>query len=313
MLRKYLLVPAGIVLTLFLFSVAYAINTVDEGYQSLPAGTAMLIDAHGECRQLTNSGNMTYFVPTRSSPEWASFRDAVPGLPDLSFVDCCVAYDWTTYNTYCSASCAGVECGRIYGVWTYNQRRGFQDCTTEERTVTGAACSVPCGNCPYGYYCNNGICEMNPCSCFVAGTLVHMADGNLKSIEEIMVGEVVLGANGDVNTVVRLERPMIGNRGTWMINGEVEFTGDHPFLTSEGWKVVDIEQFTQQKEDHIRYQNINPEILQVGDVLVTMNGERVIESLEKFESRPKLELVYDLMLDGSHIYMANGYVVRDSY
>ncbi|MCK4714034.1 MAG: hypothetical protein KAT35_00540, partial [Candidatus Aenigmarchaeota archaeon] len=160
MLRKYSLVPAGIVLTLFLFSVASAINTVNDGYQSAPADSALLIDAHSACKQLANSGSMTYFVPTRSSTEWESFRNAVSGLPGLSFSECCTAYGWTTYNTYCTADCGTWECPSAYGYWKYQQRRVFRDCTTEERTTTGERCSEYCGRCPFGYYCSSGTCKM---------------------------------------------------------------------------------------------------------------------------------------------------------
>jgi hypothetical protein len=74
----------------------------------------------------------------------------------------CTAYDWTTYNTYCSASCGGAECGGASGVWRYAQRRGLADCEIEYRTTSGAACSISCGSCSYNYYCSSGTCIFNP-------------------------------------------------------------------------------------------------------------------------------------------------------
>ncbi|MCD4771637.1 hypothetical protein K8R30_04465 [archaeon] len=74
----------------------------------------------------------------------------------------CTAYGWTTYNTYCSASCGGQECGGAAGVWRYDQRRRFADCEIEYQTISGAACSTSCGSCPYGEYCSSGSCIISP-------------------------------------------------------------------------------------------------------------------------------------------------------
>ena len=63
----------------------------------------------------------------------------------------CEAYDWTTYNTYCSASCGGDVCGWEYGVWRYDQRRELADCEIEYRTTSGATCVSNCGACEFDH------------------------------------------------------------------------------------------------------------------------------------------------------------------
>jgi hypothetical protein len=72
----------------------------------------------------------------------------------------CEPYDWTTYNTYCGASCAGVECGSVNGVWKYDQRKVLSDgsCKMEQRTIDGTYCAKSCGGCPSGFSCNSGTC-----------------------------------------------------------------------------------------------------------------------------------------------------------
>lgn len=72
----------------------------------------------------------------------------------------CEVYDWVTYNTHCSASCAGQECGYAYGVWTYDMRRGLADCEIEYQTVSGTGCSTVCGGCPPNYDCQAGVCVL---------------------------------------------------------------------------------------------------------------------------------------------------------
>lgn len=150
------------------------------------------------------------------------------------------------------------------------------------------------------------------CSCFVAGTKISMADGSLKSIEDVEVGDKVLGADSEVNTVKSLEGPIIGSRGTFIINDRVEVTGEHPFLSAHGWRVPDLELFHAQREAHQRYLDIEPSELNIGDILITGEGFETVESIEKSMERPQQEVVYDFIVDGSHTYLADGYVVWDA-
>jgi hypothetical protein len=144
-------------------------------------------------------------------------------------------------------------------------------------------------------------------TCFRAGQKVSMADGSLKNIEDVKIGEKVKGEVGATNTVLGYERPVIGSRKTYIINSKVEFTGDHPFLSKEGWKVADMNLFkafprTLPKE---------PTKLNIGDVLITESGEIVLETLEEKTDRPAEEMVYDLKLDGNNTYTVEGFIVHN--
>ena len=46
----------------------------------IPSGQTVTVDAHGECRQVTNPGSGTRMVFTGTAAEWASFRDNPNGL-----------------------------------------------------------------------------------------------------------------------------------------------------------------------------------------------------------------------------------------
>ena len=155
-------------------------------------------------------------------------------------------------------------------------------------------------------------------SCFTAGTKVTMSDGTLKNIEDVEIGERVLGKNNKINQVTGLERPIVGSRKTYIINNKVEATGDHPFWTTEGWKVNDLEYKLEiLKNSNKVYQGENPinedtiSQLKVGDILFTKNGQEKIEKIEVRTDRPFAETVYDLNLDGDHTYFANDFSVHN--
>jgi len=107
--------------------------------------------------------------------------------------------------------------------------------------------------------------------------------------------------------VVGYERPIIGNRVTYIINDKVEFTGDHPFLSTEGWKVADLDLYFTIP----RNLDEDPTLMQKGDILLTENGPVEIKSLEINTSRSSSETVYDLKLDGNNTYMADGFEVHN--
>ncbi|MCF7836612.1 hypothetical protein K9N08_03155, partial [Candidatus Gracilibacteria bacterium] len=144
-------------------------------------------------------------------------------------------------------------------------------------------------------------------TCFVSGTKVSMADGSFRNIEDVKIGEKVIGKDNTINEVIGYERPTIGTRSTYLINDNVEFTGDHPFLSIDGWKVVDLGLYNA----HPRGSEINPTKLAVGDILITDKGNVEVISIEVNNDRPEEEIVYDLKLNGNNTYTANGFVVHN--
>ena len=160
---------------------------------------------------------------------------------------------------------------------------------------------------------NNVYCSEDkvagPPSCFIAGTKVTMADGSEKNIEEVKIGEFVLGNNGEISEVKGLHRPLLGegrstklysfNRGRYFVNS------DHPFLTTEGWKAMD----PIEAEKVHRMFNVTQ--LHVGDTLITKDGPVLLERIDAKEGNPSTQL-YNLKLGGNHTYIADGYIVHNN-
>lgn len=76
-----------------------------------------------------------------------------------------------------------------------------------------------------------------PHGCFVAGAEVLMADGSTRRIEEVAIGDMVVGRDGASNAVAALQRPrgrehilMSINRGPFVVNTR------HAIGTRTGWK-----------------------------------------------------------------------------
>lgn len=145
--------------------------------------------------------------------------------------------------------------------------------------------------------------------CFVAGTKVTMVDGSVKPIEDVAIGEQLLGKDGVINTVKEFVRPVLGNRKLVGFNGGKPFmTNDHPVLTVDGtWKSMDPES-TASKYAHA---NLNARQLGVGDVINTGDGQELkIVSIEQYTDHYDLP-VYNFSLDGNNTYIANGLVVHN--
>lgn len=159
--------------------------------------------------------------------------------------------------------------------------------------------------------------------CFAAGTSILMADGSTRPIESIQIGDLVMGGNGRANRVVEIERPMLGPRRLYALNGGKPFvTAEHPFMTTEGWKAIDPAR-TAVENPSLSVQRLCP-----GDRLVVLRPTRlavldnlalapepslepvVLLDLRGFEASPHTPL-FNLLLDGDHAYFANRYLVHN--
>ena len=273
-----------IVLSISLIS---AIDDIGGGFK-MNGGQTRTIDVHSICKIVYNEVARDVFVPTKTVGEWQSFIDNLPY--GVVLYVCPYCGDGSCNGGETCSSCA-TDCGSCYVPPPYVPPGGNGD-AGEDGPSPG----------------DDGGIGAEGLTCFVAGTKVTMADGSLKNIEDVNIGEKVRGRNGVINTVMEYERPIVGSRSTYIINGKIEFTGDHPFLTKEGkWKVADVWLYYKFP----RGSDINPTKLKVGDILVTKNGEEEVISLEELRTRPSEEVIYDLKLDGDNTYIANGFVVHN--
>ena len=161
--------------------------------------------------------------------------------------------------------------------------------------------------------------------CFVEGSLVTMGDGSTKPIEQVNVGEVVLGAFGEKNTVMGLQKPRVGFTKVVNINNEHKTTINHPHIGPDrGFYCVDSSSLPTYVygKDHIVIERDNKVVvrtmtgatsvpmqtLQVGTQLQTITGPRAVNTIEPVNMSPFTQ-VYHLAVDGSHTYIVDGYAV----
>ena len=159
--------------------------------------------------------------------------------------------------------------------------------------------------------------------CFTAETRVLMADGTERPIAGIRPGDRVSGRAGGVNRVTGMHIVPLGRRALFGINQHPPFfTAEHPFLTPGGWRALD------RVATRLETPGLEVAELTAGDVLITaaaVSGETagalalapavsfrhlVLHRLTRAEGTPE-DRLYNLILDGDHSYVANGFVVHN--
>lgn len=138
--------------------------------------------------------------------------------------------------------------------------------------------------------------------CFVAGTLILMHDGSLKPIEEISVGDIVDSGNQKYAIVVGLKQyRSVGKK--FSINGSSYFvTDNHPFKGKRGWLAINPKRAMSEHHDLVIDElKIKEEIYYKGDWIT-------VKSIESTETD---EYVYNFEVEGTHQYIANGFLVHN--
>jgi hypothetical protein len=136
-----------------------------------------------------------------------------------------------------------------------------------------------------------------------------MSDGSYKEIGSIQTGDKVLNPDGGYNIVNEIESPELGDRMLWAINKSDGFvTDEHPLLIiDKGWACFNPDSWANK---HIIDGKSVTEKIELGDVVMTENGPLTITSIQMYPEQSTL-LVYNLLLDGSHTYFANGYLAHN--
>lgn len=143
-----------------------------------------------------------------------------------------------------------------------------------------------------------------PACCFIAETPILMENGTDKPISDIRIGDKVRDPFGNVNTVLAVKKTVLGSRALASYNEVTPYmSSDHPVLTTDGWKAA------RPIEENFNF-HVAPAA--VGDILITRNGPQDIEAMNISIEDPELPL-YDLTLDGTHIYFANGVAVHNCW
>jgi len=145
-----------------------------------------------------------------------------------------------------------------------------------------------------------------PSSCFLAGTKISMADGSEKNIEDVKVGEYVMGKEGKAE-VYKLESPL--REGYYIVDlsdrTELRVTNEHPIYArngkEEGWSSIIPEATYGDAKMDVGRLTEDSEVL-------TVDGWIDIENIEYFEGKVQ---TYNLKsVEGSTFY-ADGVLVHN--
>jgi hypothetical protein len=164
-------------------------------------------------------------------------------------------------------------------------------------------------------------------TCFPPETPVTLEDGRKVPIAAVRVGDRVRGGFGHINTVIAIDKTRLGSRPLMVINGFHRVTAEHRHATRKGWASVSPEAIRKEfQQPHpvivddagtiewwIMQGFAHTEItsLQVGHELLHesgVEGQLVSSIVADWSPGPEQEL-YCLVTDGSHTFLANGFIV----
>lgn len=162
-------------------------------------------------------------------------------------------------------------------------------------------------------------------TCFPPQTPVLRADGTWVRIDAVKPGDRLRGGRGEVNTVIALDRSLLTERPLWLINGHHRTTAEHRHLTTRGWASLDpvathaehlqfypviLGDGSVVKRQLVKFTRTPVHRLQLGDVLIRADGtEEPIVTLEAEWHHDPMTVVHSLVMDGSHTFIASGFVV----
>jgi hypothetical protein len=146
--------------------------------------------------------------------------------------------------------------------------------------------------------------------CFVKGSMVLMANGESIAIEQVKVGDRLVGKDR-INTVLEVSTPSLRSAypdgGLFAINdGKAFVTAEHPFLTQQGWKAIDPSETTRLKPG---LAELNITKLMIGDRILSVDGTTEVLSIQKYHCDD--QTLYNFRLDGDQCYFVNGLLVHN--
>ncbi|MFQ2220497.1 hypothetical protein ACK32O_16910 [Aeromonas enteropelogenes] len=190
------------------------------------------------------------------------------------------------------------------------------------RLLVGSAIALALFATPFSYDFSHHQWQMNQAyakSCFVAGTRILMADGEERPIEALQVGERVRDQYGRNNLIIAIERVLLGERRLYGLNRLAPFfTAEHPFLTTRGWAAI-APAMTRTENPTLTVLPLFTGMHLLGWsetgsagnlVLAPQPALLLVESLCWIDAPPTTAL-FNLILDGSHSYIANELIVHN--
>ncbi|MFQ1652922.1 hypothetical protein ACK378_07825 [Aeromonas veronii] len=194
---------------------------------------------------------------------------------------------------------------------------------SQRRLLIGSAIALALFANPFSYDFAHNEWQMNQAyakSCFIAGTRITMADGSTRTIETLRVGERVLDQHGGSNRILAVERVILGKRRLYGINHLPPFfTAEHPLLTTRGWAAIS-PAMTRTENPQLAVLPLftgmqimcrPAPVMVAGNLALQPQPELLlVESLCWLKASPTTAL-FNLLLDGSHSYIANELIVHN--
>lgn len=193
---------------------------------------------------------------------------------------------------------------------------------SQRRLLVGSAIALALFATPLSYDFSHHQWQVNQAyakSCFVTGTRILMADGEERPIETLQAGERVRDQYGRSNRILSVERVLLGARRLYGLNRLAPFfTAEHPFLTTRGWAAI-APAITRTENPTLAVLPLFTGMHLLGWsehgnagnlALAPQPALLLLESLCWIDAPPTTAL-FNLILDGSHSYIANGLIVHN--
>lgn len=149
-------------------------------------------------------------------------------------------------------------------------------------------------------------------ACFISGTEIKLENGDVKNIEDIQPGDVVLTFNEGTKVlegkeVYEVLTPIHNTLVTYSLaNGSVvTSTEDHPYYTSE----LALKSYDNEKTNTLYKLPVEVSRIEVGDSLKTEDGSSVITDI--LLERKEATQTFLLRVKDNHNYFANGILVHN--
>lgn len=150
--------------------------------------------------------------------------------------------------------------------------------------------------------------------CFVAGTMITLADGSIKKIEDVVNGDIVstfdLVSNTKTENIVNavLSKSVNEIVEYKLDNGEIlKCTLDHPiFVEAKGWS-----SFNSDLSNKMYSLESSVKQIEIGDKVKLLNGDSQIVDIIKHTEET---IVYNLQdIEGNHNFFANNVLVHNRF
>lgn len=177
------------------------------------------------------------------------------------------------------------------------------------------------GNCQCDCLCQCA-CSTD-CTCFPGDAVVEMVDYTSKRIDEVLIGDILNGGFGYKNEVLAIHKGPLANNKLFIINGIHRTTPEHRHWTTNGWAAISVDKATTDYATEVdidnkgtkairvnkRFKNTPVVELKIGMTFITTAGEEEVLSIEEDLTSSNKDIVYTLIMSGSHTHIVNNKIV----